>query len=102
MTRWCRARRAAQGYLPSNRDRHASALERKRADYRQCVSMYFSSASTCRTDKEQALLRQVLVDVPRTTPGIALFQTEFVQRVRRRVASVSVCVCVCVRVCVCA
>ena len=71
----------AQGYLPSNRDRHASGVERKRAEYRQCVALYFSSASTGRTDKEQALLRQVLVDVPRTSPGIPLFQTEFVQRV---------------------
>lgn len=73
------------GYLPSNRDRHASSLERKRAEYRQCVGLYFSSASTGRTDKEQALLRQVLVDVPRTSPGIPLFQAEFVQRSLERV-----------------
>ncbi len=56
-------------------------MDRKRAEYRQCVALYFSSASTGRTDKEQALLRQVLVDVPRTSPGIPLFQAEFVQRV---------------------
>ncbi len=48
------------------------------------MGLYFSSASTGRTDKEQALLRQVLVDVPRTSPGIPLFQAEFVQRVSAR------------------
>ena len=35
-----------------------------------------------KSDKEQALLRQVLVDLPRTCPGIPLFHTDFVQRVR--------------------
>lgn len=34
-----------------------------------------------KNDKEQALLRQVLVDLPRTCPGIPLFHTDFVQRV---------------------
>lgn len=73
---------AVQGYLPSNKDRHAAVMDRKRQDYRTAVAQCFG-ASVSRNDKEQALLRQVLVDVPRTCPGIPLFHTDFVQRVRR-------------------
>ena len=71
-------------YLPSNRDRHAAALERKRAEYRQCVARYWSAGST-RTEKEQALLRQVLVDVPRTNPAVPLYHSKFVQQSLERV-----------------
>lgn len=38
-----------------------------------------------RSEAEQALLRQVLVDVPRTNPGIPLFRVDFVQRSLERV-----------------
>lgn len=38
-----------------------------------------------RSEAEQALLRQVLVDVPRTNPSIPLFRVDFVQRSLERV-----------------
>jgi hypothetical protein len=69
-----------QGYLPSQRDRHVGSVDKKRQDYRTAVSQCFGPAFV-KNDKEQALLRQVLVDLPRTCPGIPLFHTEFVQRV---------------------
>jgi hypothetical protein len=97
------------GYLPPNRDRQASSIAKKKLEYQQCVVQYFvgtggaaaaaaaASAAAAsgsgagigaglhRSDAELALLRQVLVDVPRTNPGIALFRSDFVQRSLERV-----------------
>lgn len=39
-----------QGYLPSNRDRHAASVERKRQDYRVAVSQSFGP-SFVKSDK---------------------------------------------------
>lgn len=74
------------GYLPTSRERQASSLAKKKQDYQQCVATYFGArAGITRTDAEQTLLRQVLVDVPRTTPDIPLIHSDFVQRSLERV-----------------
>jgi hypothetical protein len=73
------------GYLPQNRERQSSSLTRKKAEYEQCLSQYLTNGTVGRSDGEQSLLRQILVDAPRTCPGIPLFHTEFVQRSLERV-----------------
>ena len=76
------------GYLPSTRERQATSVSKKKAEYQQTVSLYFgrrAGGGMGKSDSEQSLLRQVLVDVPRTNPEIPLFHVEFVQRSLERV-----------------
>jgi hypothetical protein len=72
------------GYLPTNKERQAASISKKKLEYQQCVSQYFGSRGA-KTEAEQVLLRQVLVDVPRTFPDIPLFRSDFVQRSLERV-----------------
>jgi Rab-GTPase-TBC domain len=58
------------GYLPLARDRAAEAG---------------AGGAGGRSEAEQALLRQVLVDVPRTCPDVAVFHCEWAQRSLERV-----------------
>lgn len=96
-----------QGLLPTNKERQASVITRKRKEYRGFVDQFFGERAAYRTDKDKQTLRdvrpvlcvlrlarvhllrarlvfdaQVVVDVPRTCPDMPLFHTEFVQRVR--------------------
>ena len=90
------------GYLPPNRERAPASLAAKLREYQLAVGQYFagaaqgaagasvsagagSGAAAARGDVDQALLRQVLVDVPRTSPDIALFRCDWVQRSLERV-----------------
>ncbi|KAG5176307.1 rab-GTPase-TBC domain-containing protein [Tribonema minus] len=62
------------GYMPANRDRRAAALARKRREYAEAVAAHFAAAAdAARSAQEQALLRQILVDIPRTAPDAPLF-----------------------------
>ena len=71
------------GYLPTNASRRQQALERKREEYRDAIAQHYDIDDDSRTLQEQETLRQVLVDVPRTAPEIALFRNE---RIRRSLA----------------
>jgi hypothetical protein len=75
------------GYLPLSRERQASSIAKKKAEYQACVAQYFGgrAGGVGKSDAEQALLRQVKVDVPRTNPEVPLFHTDFVQRSLERV-----------------
>lgn len=78
------------GYCPLNSMLIASTLERKRSEYQACVRQHFRSSaragsSVGRTEPEQQLLRQVLVDVPRTLPSVPVIHADFVQRSLERV-----------------
>lgn len=64
------------GYMPANRVRRAAALERKRREYREAVPQYFDVPDASRTHQEQNILRQILVDVPRTCPDVPFFHQE--------------------------
>lgn len=52
----------ALGYLPTNRDRQAQVLARKRAEYREVACEQFSAAA------QGDLLQQIAKDLPRTIP----------------------------------
>jgi hypothetical protein len=73
------------GYLPLQRDRAPEALARRKAEYGAAVAATRALGSGGRSESEQVLLRQVLVDVPRTCPDVPLFHCEWVQRSLERV-----------------
>jgi len=73
------------GYLPANRDRREATLKRKRREYAEILPLYFNIAPEERTTQEQEILRQILVDLPRTQPEMPLFHQEETQRCMERV-----------------
>eukprot|EP00977_Amphora_coffeiformis_P003149 scaffold586_cov155-Amphora_coffeaeformis.AAC.10 len=72
------------GYLPTNQSRRAASLTRKRGEYRDAVRQHYDIDDDTRTAQEQETLRQVLVDVPRTAPEVALFRNERIRRILAR------------------
>lgn len=64
------------GYMPANRARRRAALERKRREYREAVPHYFDVPDAARSPQEQNILRQILVDVPRTCPDVPFFHQD--------------------------
>ena len=75
-----------QGYIPLNRERRDGTLKRKRKEYADAVPQYFNISETERTTQEREILRQILVDVPRTNADMPLFHQDAVQRVRASVS----------------
>lgn len=67
------------GYMPANRARRGAALERKRREYREAVPHYFDVPDAARSPQEQNILRQILVDVPRTCPDVPFFHQDKVR-----------------------
>jgi len=87
----CRYRTASWqmllGYLPLQRDRQGETLARRKEEYRKEEAQRRGGAHVGRNEVEQALLRQVLVDVPRTCPDVAIFHCPWMQRSLERVLS---------------
>jgi len=54
------------GYLPTNASRREYTLRKKRAEYKDAIAQHYDIDDNTRTIQEQEVLRQVLVDVPRT------------------------------------
>ena len=73
------------GYLPTNKDRRSAALTRKRKEYFDSISMYFTVADADRTKQDEENLGQILIDLPRTCPDIAFFQQTLVQKSMERI-----------------
>jgi hypothetical protein len=73
------------GYLPYNSRRRAMTLARKRKEYRGFVEKFYDAPKEGRTKEEQKILRQILVDVPRTRPEVPLFHQPAVRRLLERV-----------------
>jgi len=71
-------------YLPSDRKRREATLTRKRKEYADAVPAFFDVPSASRTMQEQKMLRQILVDVPRTSPDVPLFHQAVIQRCMER------------------
>lgn len=73
-------------YLPSDRKRREQTVSRKRREYAEAVTQYFDlDDEEYRTIGEQKMLRQILVDVPRTSPDVPLFHQASVQRCLERI-----------------
>jgi len=67
------------GYIPANMGRRDECMERKRKDYNEWVPQYFHVRDSDRSDDEQSIIIQIRKDVPRTHPGVTLFQQKTVQ-----------------------
>lgn len=91
----------SQGYLPTNAARQAGVVARKRAEYMTLKERHYGKNRVYRTEKDDKTLRDVLVDLPRTCPGMALVHTDFVQRSLERVLYVAVCACTCISAATC-
>lgn len=74
----------AQNYVPTNASRRIAVLARKRQEYADAVKLAFAKG---KSGLDQATWHQIYIDVPRTNPGVRLWQFEATQRVR----SFSIC-----------
>lgn len=72
------------GYLPTNATRRQQTLQKKRAEYKDAIAQHYDIDDDSRTVQEQEVLRQVLVDVPRTAPTVELFRDERIKRLLAR------------------
>lgn len=68
-------------YLPVNGGRREQALQRKRKEYQDAVVTYFDKS----LDKEGEMMRQILVDLPRTCPDTPFFQQQRIQKAMERI-----------------
>lgn len=72
-------------YLPADRKRRQQTLARKRKEYGDAIPAFYDVPASSRTITEQKMLRQILVDVPRTSPDVPLFHQDAIQRCMERV-----------------
>lgn len=73
------------GYLPTNKARRDNTILRKRKEYRDAVALYYDMADADRTTQDGEILRQILVDIPRTSPHSPLFQQKRMQKCMERI-----------------
>lgn len=73
------------GYLPTNKTRRITALQRKRKEYTDLVNTYFTMGQTDRTKQDEENHSQILIDLPRTSPNVAFFQQNIVQNAMERI-----------------
>ena len=78
------------GYVPTNKSRRDAIIARKRKDYRDSVATYFTSLEGesglgDRTSHEGETMRQIKVDLPRTSPDTPFFQQPPIQRIMERI-----------------
>lgn len=77
--------RVLLGYAVGQPQQRERALERKRAQYRRLTEIYYDEKGTGRTLEENAIWRQIHIDIPRTNPDIDLYQNAHVQLFYQRV-----------------
>ncbi|KAF7726768.1 GTPase-activating protein [Apophysomyces ossiformis] len=70
------------GYLPCNSARRVATLARKRKEYADSVAATYSRGTS---GLDQTLWRQIHIDIPRTNPGIPLYQYEATQLCLERI-----------------
>lgn len=73
------------GYLPVNKGRRAKVISRKRTEYIDTIPLYFNMSEADRTTSEGEILRQILVDLPRTNPTVPFFQQKPIQDAMMRI-----------------
>ncbi|KAI8335259.1 rab-GTPase-TBC domain-containing protein [Choanephora cucurbitarum] len=70
------------GYLPCNSARRETTLARKRKEYSDSVTATYARGTA---GLDQALWHQIHIDIPRTNPGIPLYQYEATQLCLERI-----------------
>ena len=73
------------GYLPSNRERRENTIARKRKEYHDSIPVYYNISEADRTTQDGEILRQILVDLPRTCPYTAFFHQALIQKAMERI-----------------
>ena len=73
------------GYMPANKSRREQAITRKRKEYVESIPIYFDTLESDRTTQEGETLRQILVDLPRTSPDTPFFQQHAIQHAMKRI-----------------
>jgi TBC1 domain family member 2 len=74
------------GYLPTNKSRREQTIIRKRKEYVDTIPTYFGyGQEEDRTTQESEILRQIIVDLPRTCPNIPFFQQDSIQKAMERI-----------------
>ena len=69
------------GYLPHQRSKQTSVVEKKRAEYEQFVDLYYNN-KRCADDE---VWHQIHIDIPRMQPLISIFQQDVVQKMFERI-----------------
>lgn len=72
-------------YMPSSSARRSETLERKRQLYRDAVLQQYAAVGDGGREEEDVTMRQISVDLPRTSPGLALFHVGVVRQALERV-----------------
>ncbi|KAI8393921.1 rab-GTPase-TBC domain-containing protein [Radiomyces spectabilis] len=70
------------GYLPCNSARRVATLARKRKEYSDSVAASYARGIA---GLDQALWHQIHIDIPRTNPGVPLYQYEATQLCLERI-----------------
>ncbi len=73
------------GYMPINKERRENTIARKRNEYLESVPMYFKKSDADRTTQEGEVLRQIVVDLPRTCPNTPFFHQAPIQQAMERI-----------------
>lgn len=74
------------GYMPTNKSRRDASISRKRKEYLDSIPAYFDQqAQEEQTMQEGDILRQILVDLPRTCPNTPFFHQSAIQKAMERV-----------------
>ncbi|ORY93272.1 rab-GTPase-TBC domain-domain-containing protein [Syncephalastrum racemosum] len=71
-----------QGYLPCNSARREATLARKRKEYTDSVAITYARGTA---GLDQTLWHQIHIDIPRTNPGVPLYQYEATQLCLERI-----------------
>ena len=73
------------GYMPTNKSRRDASITRKRKEYFDSIPMYIDNMEEQQTVQEGEILRQILVDLPRTCPDTPFFHQSAIQKAMERI-----------------
>jgi hypothetical protein len=73
------------GYLPTNKGRRDQAIARKRKEYIDSIPVYIDIPESARSPQESEILRQILKDLPRTSPDTPFFHQPGIQKAMERI-----------------
>mmetsp|Transcript_20219 Transcript_20219/g.51667 ORF Transcript_20219/g.51667 Transcript_20219/m.51667 type:complete len:470 (+) Transcript_20219:261-1670(+) len=73
------------GFLPSNQERRSTVLVRRRTEYWDNVEKDFNVPDDQKTKEQLAIIKQIRVDVPRTSPEVPIFQHPALQDILERI-----------------
>jgi TBC1 domain family member 2 len=73
------------GYMPTNKGRRDASISRKRKEYFDSIPTYFDNMEDEQTMQEGEILRQIIVDLPRTCPNTPFFHQASIQKAMERI-----------------